>query len=210
MEWWDDQNFNIYLEKFQELEGMNSDRRWMLSQLMRLISDIPGETAECGVYKGAGSYVICESNRKNSHFRRKHHIFDSFEGLSAPNALDGSHWSKGNLSHPMDSTAELLSEFKLDIEFFKGWIPDRFSDVADCKYAFVHIDVDLYQPTFDSMAFFYQRLNNGGIIVCDDYGFTSCPGARLAVDKFLSDKPEKMISLPNGGGFMIKGKKINT
>jgi O-methyltransferase len=32
----------------------------------------------------------------------------------------------------------------------------------------------------------------------------TCPGATKAVDDFLSDKPEKMIVLPCGGGFLIK------
>jgi len=44
-----------------------------------------------------------------------------------------------------------------------------------------------------------------GIILCDGYGFTNCPGATKAVDEFLKDKPEKMMSLSGGGGFFIKG-----
>jgi hypothetical protein len=48
-------------------------------------------------------------------------------------------------------------------------------------------------------------MSPGGIILCDDYGFTSCPGATKSIDEFLNDKPEKMISLADGGGFMIKG-----
>jgi hypothetical protein len=45
----------------------------------------------------------------------------------------------------------------------------------------------------------------GGIFVCDDYGFLTCPGATKAMDEFLLTKREKMISLPGGGGFFIKG-----
>ena len=54
------------------------------------------------------------------------------------------------------------------------------------KYSFVHIDVDLYQPTLDSHEYFFERLHKGGIIVCDDYGYSQFPGASLAVDKFIS------------------------
>jgi len=43
------------------------------------------------------------------------------------------------------------------------------------------------------------------VIICDDYGFTSCPGATKAIDQFLKNKKEKMISLSGGGGFLIKG-----
>ena len=64
--------------------------------------------------------------------------------------------------------------------------------------------MDLFQPTLDSLEFFYQRTNKGGVIICDDYGFSSCPGASKAVDQFLENKKEKMLFLSGGGGFFIK------
>ncbi len=131
-------------------------------------------------------------------------MFDSFEGISAPTKFDGSYWREGDLSCGMDVVKENLGEFE-NISIHKGWIPERFSDIEDKRFAFVHVDVDLYEPTRDSIHFFYPRMNQGGIILCDDYGFTSCPGATRAIDEFLADKPEKMISLSCGGGFLIKG-----
>ena len=65
--------------------------------------------------------------------------------------------------------------------------------------SFVHIDVDLYQPTRDSLEFFYS-------IIVDDFALSACPGATRAVEDALSGKPEQMISLPDGGGFLIKGR----
>ncbi len=60
----------------------------------------------------------------------------------------------------------------------------------------------------DSIEFFYERLSQGGILICDDYGFSTCPGATQAIDEFLEDKLEKMIMLPDCGGFIIKGYHI--
>jgi O-methyltransferase len=206
VDWWEDEAFNEYLKRFDELDGMNTDRRWMTYQLTRLTAFVPGDTAECGVFQGAGSYLICRTNVQNTIYRRTHFLFDSFEGLSQPTILDGGHWKKGDLACGEDVVRENLSQFN-NISFHKGWIPDRFLDVRDNRFAFVHIDVDLAQPTFDSMQFFYPRMNDGGIILCDDYGFNSCPGATKTVDDFLKDKPEKMLALCCGGGFMIKGLK---
>ncbi len=203
MAWWDDRAFNRYLDQFQEAEGLNTDRRWMLSQLIRLVKAVPGDTVECGAYKGAGSYLMLGFNETDGG-KRTHFIFDSFEGLSTPADVDGDYWHQGDLSTGMQSIRQNLAGFT-KVRLCKGWIPDRFGEVEARRFAFVHIDVDLYQPTFESMRFFYPRLNTGGIILCDDYGFTSCPGATRALDEFLADKPEKMISLSGGGGFMIKG-----
>src|SRR5439155_2143547 len=63
--WWNESAFNAYLRRFDELDGMNTDRRWMLYQLLRLIADVPGDTAECGVYTGASSYLICKMNENS-------------------------------------------------------------------------------------------------------------------------------------------------
>jgi len=68
----------------------------------------------------------------------------------------------------------------------------------------VYIDVDLYGLTRDSLAFFYPRMQTGGINLCDDHGITTCPGATAAFNEYLLDKPETMIGLPCGGGFLIK------
>lgn len=204
MDWWNDQEFTHYLEKFGELKGMNTDRHWMLGQLLRLTHNVDGDTAECGVFLGASSYLICKFNEEQSETKRQHLLFDSFEGLSEPGTNDISYWSKGDLSASEEAVRKALAGFSNTI-YFKGWIPARFAEVENKKFSFVHIDVDLYEPTWESMAFFYPRMNPGGIILCDDYGFSSCPGATKAVDILLQDKPEKMISLCSGGGFMIKG-----
>ncbi|MDR0664109.1 MAG: TylF/MycF family methyltransferase [Helicobacteraceae bacterium] len=134
-------------------------------------------------------------------------MFDSFEGVSAPSDEDNGYWKKGDLSAGEEMARENLSEFIDRVRFYKGWIPTRFEEVKDRAFSFVHIDVDMHDPTRDSITFFYDRLNAGGIILCDDYGSPFCVGATKACDDFLTDKPEKMIVLADGGAFMIKGVK---
>jgi O-methyltransferase len=53
-------------------------------------------------------------------------------------------------------------------ELHPGWIPSAFSAVAGRSFSFVHLDVDLYQPTLDSLDFF-PRLADGGAIITDNY-----------------------------------------
>ena len=204
MDWWNDSVFNEYLAKFNATNRVNTDRRWMLYQLMRLVKNVPGDTAECGVYQGESSYIMCRVNEENELFQGTHYVFDSFEGLSAPSERDGTHWKEGDLSCNLEIVSERLSEFN-NVSFHKGWIPERFQDVEHRSFCFVHIDVDLYRPTLDSIEFFYYRVNEGGLIVCDDYGFDTCSGATRAIDEFLQSKRERMISLSGGGGFLIKG-----
>lgn len=64
------------------------DRKYALDQLVKLTTRIPGDSAECGVYEGASSYLIC---RRLQGSGKKHYLFDSFAGLSRPSTIDGSH-----------------------------------------------------------------------------------------------------------------------
>jgi hypothetical protein len=201
--WFQNTKLMEVLKRFDESEGFNAHRRFALQQLLRLTSNVPGDTAECGVYKGCGSYIILDSNKESS-FDRVHHVFDSFEGLSNPSGKDGEYWTANDLSIEEDFVRKNLIKFK-NVEFYKGWIPNRFDEVRERNFSFVHVDVDLYEPTLDSIRFFYERINTGGLFVCDDYGFLTCPGATAAIDEFLISKQEKMVSLPGGGGFFIKG-----
>jgi O-methyltransferase len=203
VEWMANEQFNRYLRAFDEESGFNAERRWMIYQLARLTDQIAGDTAECGVYQGAGSYLICLAN-SGAGLAKTHHLFDSFAGLSKPRDIDGRHWKQYDLACGLDVVRKNLTGFR-SIAYHPGWIPERFFEVSDRSFSYVHIDVDLYEPTRDSMRFFYERMTPGGVILCDDYGFSTCPGATKALDEFLRDKPEKIISLSGGGGFLVKG-----
>lgn len=176
------------------------DRKYVLDQLCKLALAVPGDTAECGSFRGASSHIIC---RKISGSGKKHHVFDSFEGISTPGKDDGSWWEAGSLSASEETVRLILGEFNF-VEYYKGWIPERFSEVKERSFSLVHVDVDLYQPTLDSIAFFYDRMSPGGLMIFDDYGFKTCPGAKKAVDEFFSRKNEPVILLPSGQAFAVK------
>ena len=175
-------------------------RKFVLYQMAAATRTLPGDTAECGVYKGAGSFLMCLGRGAVG----SHHIFDSFEGLSQPTELDGSAWHRGDMKVGREKVEKRLRRFPW-IQYHAGWIPDRFGDVQDARFAMVHIDVDLYEPTRDALEFFYPRLVPGGFLVCDDYAATGCPGATKAFDEFIAGKPEgRVLYLVTGQGFIVK------
>ena len=91
------------------------------------------------------------------------------------------------------------------VEFHPGWIPDTFHNMSDAQVALAHVDVDIYRSILDCCEFIYPRLKTGGVMVFDDYGFATCPGARKAVDEFFADKPETPIVLQTGQAVAIRG-----
>jgi hypothetical protein len=206
--WLDEAAFWDTWKQFEPGKTERPDRKFVVWSFAKSVAHLEGDTAECGVYMGASSYLMCHAMAGGP--KRTHFVFDSFEGLSEPDAEDtpftetAKRWKKGDLSVSEEDVRRNLAQFD-NIEYLKGWIPDRFPEVADRRFVFVHIDVDLYQPTYDSIAFFFDKLVPGGVLLCDDYGSHWCAGARKAFDEFLADRGEPpVVHLPTIQGFIIK------
>jgi O-methyltransferase len=152
------------------------------------------------VWNGASSWFICNRFAGSG---KTHHGFDSFEGLPEPAAVDGSYWRGGdNFATEADARAT-LAEFPAKL--YRGWIPERFAEVDDRRFCFVSVDVDLCEPTRDSIEFFYPRMVPGGVMVFDDYGSEiQSPGAAKAIDGFMAERPEPLIKAPTAQAFLIK------
>ena len=121
-------------------------------------------------------------------------LVDSFEGLSEileedkPENINIYQSQKGDLKSNISNVENLFTDFD-NVHILKGWIPEIFNILEPSnKYKFVHIDVDLYEPTLKSLEFFYPRLVEGGIIVCDDYNSKHFSGSKKAWDEFFSNK----------------------
>jgi hypothetical protein len=202
--WLQDEQFLGDYRRFSPRNWRSAERKFAVREIVRSLVDVPGDTAECGAFEGATSYFICQSRGRGTH-----HVFDSFAGLSAPGTQDlpdqvrVAPWQAGDLAATEDVARRNLAEFPW-VYFYPGWIPTRFPAVADRTFCFVHIDVDLYQPTRDSLEFFYPRLAPGGMIVCDDYGFANCLGAKRACDEFAATIRAPLIHWPTGQALLIR------
>lgn len=178
------------------------DRRFTLQQLAESVRELEGSTAECGVFKGVSSALICATLQGAYRNGALHYGFDSFEGLPAP-GLDDADWKKGQLTTSFEATRQHLAEFDV-CRLRVGWIPETFQGLEHDKFRLVHIDVDLEAPTRQCIEFFYPRTVPGAVFIFDDHGFISCPGARKAVEEFMQDKPETVVDLTTGQGFFYK------
>lgn len=190
---------------------LRRQRHYTLVQLLKNSLQLNGDIVECGTWRGLSAYQIADVVKKNG-VPKEFHLFDSFEGLSKIEKIDDVNKNelenerlRKEFAYGLDLVKNNLKEFKF-ISYNKGWIPERFNNVSNSKFCFVHIDVDLYSPIRDSIDFFYPRLVSGGIMVFDDYGYSAqFPGAKKAVDEsIITFKPRNFVALPSGQAFFIK------
>jgi len=207
-----------YNETMIKTDMINTDnplrrnRHYLLSKIITQAPILEGEVSECGCWKGLSAYIIAKELKKKN-YKGKFHIFDSFEGLSKLNEQDKKKEINNSeekelmkyFAYNLEKVKKNLEEFQEIIIFYKGWIPSTFKEIEKKNFSFVHIDVDLYQPIFDSLSFFWSKMIKGGIILLDDYGSVGFPGAKLAVDKFLSNKDDFIfIPLSFGSALLVK------
>ncbi len=200
--WREDINFRSDFKRLSPHNVYSEERKYTLREFARYTEHLSGAMAECGCYTGVSAYFLAQSSPSTPLY-----LFDSFEGLSQPSDSDLApddmqSWRAGDLSTTTEALQENLSQFP-NINIMKGWIPERFPEIENLQFRLIHIDVDLYQPTLDSLSFFYPRMVPGGVIIMDDYGFLNCPGANRAAHEFMSDKADHIIHLTTGQGVII-------
>jgi O-methyltransferase len=174
---------------------VSPDRKYVLYNLLKqsLASGL-GDVAECGVYKGGTAYILADLVRSAG---RMFFLFDTFAGMPETDPEKDLH-KRGDFDDTsLDDVKHYLAPFG-ELVYCPGFIPQTLDTVADRRFRFVHIDLDIYESIRSSSAFFYERLERGAIIVYDDYGFASCPGARQAVDEFYAKLPETPLVLSTG------------
>lgn len=190
-------------QKARRLSGskdniFKQNRFFTLMQMVARAADekIAGDVVECGCFKGHSTWLIAERLHMAG-WPGRFFVFDSFEGglshkVAADRAANGDTRpareaeQKAHFESSLDAVDELLRPYPF-VSLHKGWIPSVFDTVAglaERRFALVHIDVDLYEPTRDTLAWFGPRMAPGGVIVIDDYGSANFPGSKTAVDEF--------------------------
>jgi O-methyltransferase len=151
-----------------------------------------GDVAECGVYKGGTAKLLAEIVQD-----RPLYLFDTFTGMPETDPTKDLHKAGDFADTSLDSVRQYLAAHA-NVQCVPGLIPHSLTLVKDRRFSFVHIDMDIYTSIRSACEFFYERMQPGGVLLFDDYGYPSCPGARKAVDEFFSDKPETKLVMVTG------------
>ncbi len=190
--------------------------RNLIGLFRRIADSVEGDVAECGCARGLSFMQLCAAYRQSYPDWKGvgFHIFDSFQGLSEPGAEDGVdaapnadarqvavNRTAGNFAFAYEMVKQSVHRLYPMASLHQGWIPEVFAGLPERRYRFVHVNVDLYQPTRNSLRYFYPRLAAGGAIITDDYNW---PGARQAFDEFCAAENLAIQLTDTSQAFLIK------
>ena len=200
-------------KKYLSLKSHELQRMPYFYSLMSLIKNIDGDIVECGVGRGNSlAMMVLSSELINSSCERSFYGFDSFEGFPSPTEedLEGKakkgHY-KVNIQTVKDLIKNYLTKSSGKIFLEKGFVEDTLEDFSN-KIALLHLDLDLYNAYKFSLYKLYPLVSKGGVIAFDEYQSTKkWPGAKKAIDEFISKTGEKLVhSEIIDRYFIIKGK----
>ena len=174
---------------------------------------IVGESAKCstgalieiGVWKGGTGALIAYKAFLD---KIPQHVYlcDTFTGVVKASKED-SRYKGGEYADSSEAIVKLLMDnFKLEnVKILTGVFPEETSHIVKNEtFRFCHIDVDVFNSARDIMLWIWDRLEVGGIIVFDDYGFGQCDGITKYVDSISSAEDRIFIYNINGHAILIK------
>lgn len=175
-------------------------------ELLKKVLDVPGDFVELGVYKGCSAIRLATFRELlETQLKRKIYLFDAFGAFPRENSSLANDLKyvdrfemQGGDGLSVDDIQRIF-QFKNmhNIECIKGdvfdTIPAFLRNNKQIRFSYVHLDLDVYEPTKLCLDLLWPHVSPGGIIVFDDYnGFE---GATLAIEEFLALHPSLSIQL---------------
>jgi len=163
-----------------------------------------GSIVECGVFKGVSLIrFLTFRNLILKNQSKKVYGFDVFgnfprQNLKRDNNFANYHNTKIGLGISSENLKKNLKKknfknFKLIRGNIFKTVPNFLKSNKNFKISFLHLDLDVYEPTLFALNAFFKHLSPRGVILLDDYGLID--GATEAVDEFIKKNNLKLKNL---------------
>ncbi len=156
------------------------------------VRDVRGDAIECGSYRGATALLLAVLGQMHG-LRQSVLMLDTFRGMPVTSRFDLAR-TAGEFNPPADQVETIRRQAEAlgvadRVEVHQGLFAETFERLKDrpLRYAFVHIDANIYQGTWEACQFAIPRTAPGGAVAFDDYNGVCDLGARLAIDRYCAD-----------------------
>lgn len=183
---------------------ISRERAFVLLETLKVAEKLPGNLAELGVYKGSTAYLIADYLFQHQLDNKKLYLFDTFAGT--PQGSHHDNVAREGLYEDviLDDVKRFMNLFDSLLVYQPGLIPETFAGLETELFCFLHVHLNLYQSTRDTLEGLYDSVVGGGVILIEDYGLNTCRGVKKATDEFLATKNNVVIHLPTGQGLIFK------
>lgn len=204
--WNVDENFkNIYFE-ISNLTLVDKYRCYELWKLVEQSAKLEnGCIIEIGVWRG-GTGALLAKQAISCNIPDCVYLCDTFTGVVKASDRDSNYIGGEHADTSRAYVEEVLNKLHLNnVEILEGIFPEQTGRcLENVKFRFCHIDVDVYKSAKDIVEWIWDRMVPGGIIVFDDFGFSTCNGIATYIEEQLYEKDKLIIQNLNGHAIIIK------
>ncbi len=148
-----------------------------------------------------------------------YHLFDSFEGLPEAQPIDEARakdWQTdtmgpqyhNNCKAEQEEAETAMSMTTVEWRIHPGWFQDTFPESDIDNICLLRLDGDWYDSTMLSLKTFFPKLQEGGILLIDDYYIWE--GCCRAVHDYLSQtQSTSRLQSRNQVCYLIKTEECN-
>jgi hypothetical protein len=171
--------WRVVLEVIKDAAPESLVESGVINELVKLASAAPaGAVAEFGVYRGGTAWHLARLAREQN---RALWLFDTFSGIPCADPAIDVH-KVGDFG---DTSLEAVKKAIPDAVFVAGVFPESVKGKELPRFAFVHVDADQYASVRAACEIFAPLMLPGGVMLFDDYGIATTPGATRAVDELF-------------------------
>jgi hypothetical protein len=216
-----DEAFVEVFERAAPYTMTSPERMYALYEATRHVAHhIAGAVVECGVWKG-GSSMVAALTLLGVGDQRDLYLYDTFEGMPPPGDVDrspvlGKHADEilaldddvGASTRAVAGLDEVRANLALTgypserLHYVVGKVEDTVPGTAPDRIAVLRLDTDWYASTRHELEHLYPRLEPGGVLIIDDYGWWE--GARKAVDEYFEGRPILLNRIDVTGRIAVK------
>jgi hypothetical protein len=181
------------------------DKIFPILNAVRYVNEhqVPGSVVECGVWRGGMMMAAARLLLELGDTSRELYLYDTFEGMAEPTDKDtdvkgkkalaryreaprttggGVDWCYASLEE-VTSNLESTGYPMEKVHLVKGLVEDTLPAGVPAQISILRLDTDWYASSKCEMLHLFPRLQPGGVIILDDYGFWQ--GCRQATDEYL-------------------------
>jgi O-methyltransferase len=204
--WLNDKNFQQLFKHVKKHSLVNKYQAWELWNQVENCVKVDGDILEVGVWRGSTSIIMGQKLQQLGSDKTIY-ACDTFEGVvKAGDAHDNYYKGGEHNDTSLDFVKSQVAKFNLqNVQLLKGIFPeDTGGQIGEKKFSLCHIDVDAYQSGKEVFEWVWPRLNVGGTILFNDYGFPLTRGITRLVNEQYARRDCLVMHNLNGNGIIIK------
>ena len=171
-------------------------------------NQIPGDIAECGVWRGGSMMAVALTLLSESDTTRRLYLYDTFGGMTQPTDRDLDFrgmaaeqmlkavprgtglWAYASIEDVRSNLAS--TQYPQDrIQYIQGRVEEPLPKSLPSMLSLLRLDTDWYESTNNELKYMYPLLVCNGVLIIDDYGHWQ--GAKQATDEYFASIGRKPL-----------------